>query len=489
MPRIPGPRTPGGPGPVIGAPRPREVSAARVTYGTVQPAPTMPALKSPLVDFGNTLSEIGLSVAEHIVQQERAAAQTKLQLSAVRQLGELENAVDAAGTASQARTIWDEQFPKIIGRLEKEANEVGLPEATGDLMLLGERSKISTRSAIAKRAAQEGADDAAALAAAYEERLAGARSEADFVGLRSELQRSLENTAQNNPLVSPGDADALLADTAQRGAVRRVGTLVDAAAANNDIAGLQGIQQQLSNLAAFTDLPADKRAALSASISDTIRQEEARRRAEAMRAGAIAASDLRIGIERADSPADLNAIIDRTEDLFGVGSLAPDTRASLVVAAERKKADLLEGQFELGNIMGRLALGFGLNSQKEADIAYAAEAQTVEPDQAAAHLVDFTTRAGIAPSQGTNLLARAERMEEPTQLATAAAYLRAVQDRSYAAASRMEVGERVASTMATAKVLGVPMEEAAQLIIDQGPDAAVRKSRREAFDAEFESWT
>lgn len=251
MPRIPGPTPPRGPAPVISLPRQRNVA----------PLPTLPALKSPLVDFGNALSQSGLAVADHLIRQERHALKTKLHLQAIEQLGALENEVDSAGTASQAHAIWEEKFPGIVERLERSAADAGVPEFGDELKVIGARSKLSTLNAISRRSAQEGADDVKALAAAYAQRLAGARTQTDYIGIRAELHGQLQQAAQVNPLVTPGDADALLLATVSDGAKRRATAIVESAVGN--VGALQAARASILDESQHPDLPLDARADLA----------------------------------------------------------------------------------------------------------------------------------------------------------------------------------------------------------------------------------
>lgn len=245
MPRILAPQTPQGPGQVITLPRPRNVGAA----------PT------GLADFGSALGQAGNFVLRHVVEQERAAARTKLEIEAVQQLGGLEAEVDAAGTASEARALWDERFPKVLKGLQKSASDKGVPEFAGDMELLARRSQISTRNALAKRMAREGVDDFNLLLASYQDRLAGARTQADFVGLRGELQRSAVHVAQTNPLVSPAEAERLYRGTLQQGATRRATAIVEGAV--GDVGALQAARASVLDESQHPDLPLEARADLA----------------------------------------------------------------------------------------------------------------------------------------------------------------------------------------------------------------------------------
>lgn len=274
MPKILAPVEPRGPATVISLPRPRYVGAA----------PTgLPAL-------GQAVSQSGNFLLQHLVAQERAAARTKLETEAATRLGELEAAIDAAGTVAEGRAILQAQMPEIVGGLTRSAADAGLPEFADELALLAKRSEMSSSAALAKRVSREGVDDFQLLLQAYQDQMAGARTTADYIGLRGELQRAAVHVAQNNPLVSPAQAEALYRAALQKGAVRRATGMIEGAVGNT--AALRAAQSAVLDPDQFPDLPADARAdlvRLSAQLEDhaTDRAWQQHRRAEMMSAEAL----------------------------------------------------------------------------------------------------------------------------------------------------------------------------------------------------------
>lgn len=469
MPRILAPVEPRGPGEVITLPRPREVGAA----------PT------GLADFGGALSETGNFLLRHAVQQERSAEQTRIATEAESRWGALRGEVESAGTAAEARSAWEKGAPKVRKELERFAQERGLPEAIPDLQLLAANNDAAVQSALVRRSGAEGVDAAKAYAFTKLESYVNASTGAEAQRHKADLHRELTRVAQTNPLFSPGEADALFEATVAEGGRRRLNTQVSRAVASRDIGTLRNLGASIDDL---PDLTADTREAARATIDSSIRQVEAQMRADAHRAGAVAASNLYIGLFNATDPAEIDGILQETETLFAQGMIPPDTRVSLHRNGIAKRETLLEGVVEQADIMARLSSGFGLNSQREADIAYSAEAAQIPPERTFEHLVDFTERSGVPPAQAANMLERAERMDQPDQLALAAKFVGQLQDRAPAAASRLNVGTRVESAAAYVKTLGMTPEEAARLVIDQTPDAPVLKDREERFDAEFEDF-
>lgn len=471
MPRIIAPQDPGAPAQVINLPRPREVSGTPTGLG----------------ELGTAIGNAGQMFLAEAVRQERSAEATRISTEADTRWGQLRSEVEQAGTATEARQLWMAGAPKVKEEVARFAQERGLPEALPGLDALAKANDVEVHNFIGRRTASEGVDAAKVYAATKLENIVNAPTELEAQRHKIDLHRELERVAQTNPLLSPGDADRLFQTVVSDGARRRLNALVDKAVTAGDIGGLGNLQERLAE-GGFPDLPEDLRAGAANSIAKSIEQVQAQHEADARKAGARAASDLFIGIFDATNPAQLEEIRQETDRLFYAGAIGADTRVSLHRNAVSKRNGLMEGINELADIAGRYRAGFGLNDQKEVTKLFEAMAQDVPPEQHAALMAEVTINAGIPPKQGTDLLKRAETMDQPEQLAVAASYLGAIQDRAPAAASRMTVGPRVESTLAYAEVLGITEGDAAALIIDQAPDQQVIQRRSDQFDKTFEDW-
>src|SRR5690606_32699801 len=81
--------------------------------------------------------------------------------------------------------------------------------------------------------------------------------------------------------------------------------------------------------------------------------------------------------------------------------------------------------------------------------------------------IEFVTATGYATPETASVIKSAELTEDPTHLASAARWVNTLRDGAPAASAKVTVGESVETTIALADALGVPIEEAAQLTINQ----------------------
>jgi hypothetical protein len=277
MPRIPPARSAGRPGAVVTMPRAREVSPLATPPANIRPAPTMSLEAAGLVgrslqQFGQVISgSIGVEVLNHIVRQEIETEGLRVHAEAEQRWGELRAQVDGAGTAADARRLWERQAPVVKAGLDKFASDRGLPQARPKLGLIASQIEADVRSSLGKRAAGEGVDAIQSYAEAKLEAMVNAPSEVEARRHRVELHRALEAAAVTNPLITAGDADQLFNRAVQDAAHRRV-TIATARASNNPAALRQLSADLQSGL--FEDLPADAREVAAARAIDAAERSE-----------------------------------------------------------------------------------------------------------------------------------------------------------------------------------------------------------------------
>src|SRR5690606_22505346 len=109
---------------------------------------------------------------------------------------------------------------------------------------------------------------------------------------------------------SPGDADVLFQATMAEAGRRRLNARISAAVASRDLGTLRQLAEVVDG---FPDLPSDLREAACATIVSSIEQVEAHLRAEAHRRGAVAASNLFVGIFNATDPAEIDSILQEAD--------------------------------------------------------------------------------------------------------------------------------------------------------------------------------
>lgn len=166
-----------------------------------------------------------------------------------------------------------------------------------------------------------------------------------------------------------------------------------------------------------------------------------------------------------------------------------ERRARAAEKAQRARAEQEAVQVDQQVTLDKLGTGFGLDDQKEADLAWRALVEQTsggDPERAQEfatpeNITTFAAAAGFVPSGIDHVLASAERVQNP-QLLADAARMQAALDTG-APGVRTKAGDRVEMTLQLAQLAGTDLQDAASQVINNLPDPKMRDVRREEFNA------
>ncbi|MGI9499706.1 MAG: hypothetical protein ACR2P3_06690 [Geminicoccaceae bacterium] len=166
-----------------------------------------------------------------------------------------------------------------------------------------------------------------------------------------------------------------------------------------------------------------------------------------------------------------------------------DRRKREAEAAQKAQAKLLEEQQEQQAAVSKVASGFGVDDQKEADKAWQAimqEASGGDPERAQEfttpeNITKFAAAAGFVPSGIDHVLASAERVQSPQLLADAARLQGTIA--TGAPGVKTKGGDRIEMTLQLAQLAGVELQDAATQVINNLPDPKTREIRQAEFNA------
>ena len=203
-------------------------------------------------------------------------------------------------------------------------------------------------------------------------------------------------------------------------------------------------------------------------------------------ATAAAVADIDIAVTDATTTGELDSIRTQIESDPGLWQGREERRASLIQELENKRKALIADGRDTVVALQHLASGTGVDSQKEANLAWRALAKQLPtdapPEQVAAFTASFAKRSGWLPDDQKRIIENAERVENADQLSAAAQMAARISD--VAPGVDTGAGDRNTLTQAFHDV-GLEWGEAAQLVISKAPDAATSKARGDEFDDEY----
>lgn len=165
----------------------------------------------------------------------------------------------------------------------------------------------------------------------------------------------------------------------------------------------------------------------------------------------------------------------------------PGARATLIRQIESKRQGLIKAQQDVGTALLEVESGLGNTSQKRADLAFSAYMNSVGDDLSAQDRLragaEFASKSGFLPSEFKNVVESAERRPEPELLATAASIHQAAKSANPNVDTG--AGDRVKAAAVMSETFGMSVEDAAALTVENLPDNAELKARREQFDEQF----
>ena len=169
---------------------------------------------------------------------------------------------------------------------------------------------------------------------------------------------------------------------------------------------------------------------------------------------------------------------------------------SLKVSMASRRAVIIENERELNVALAHYTTGTGLDSQKEADLVWAStnarRPANMPLDQRLKTVALFAQETGWVPTQFKRLVENAERVTNPTILASAAQIYDAVRQSGASPAVNTGVDKehsRVVLTSALAAATGMGYDDAAQYVSDNLPDTATLAARREKFKTDFKDFS
>lgn len=140
-------------------------------------------------------------------------------------------------------------------------------------------------------------------------------------------------------------------------------------------------------------------------------------------------AELQLTISRSSDPAEIAAAQAELDKATRIGTFAdrPESRVQLQQAIDSRRGKIVEAQTKVDDIVGRFTAGIGLNTEKEADTAWAwyVEAHVPEedrgdPNKLGMHLANFTASSGVMPGAVKDFITRAGRQTDPVLLGNAA---------------------------------------------------------------------
>lgn len=435
--------------------------------------------RAPRVSSGAAVADLAATVGNLVEQGDRgrdAIRSVKAEGAYKRAIAKKLDDLDplAKDYEKNAREIVDTELESTLDSADM-ATDAGRQDLSLRLQLLAEGTYTA---ALSQRRVKLEEDAIETWTEARDEALAAIRNDPDFANTYVDAFRAQAERLNEN--ISPERIDSMaehfgdLAIEAQVEGLAEAGRFKDArkVAAENE-----------------KELSPDKARTLKARI----REIETRKRNEAKAATAEEVADLSISIIDANNVSQLSAIRDRIEQRNDEGLFEgrEGTRASLIGALESKRAALRRESEDLSIAWTKYQSG-GVDTPKEADAAYtvfrAREGENADPNEVLERAAEFTKQATIAPSVWKNVVKRAEKSDNPEQLAVAARFYDAVRRRD--PDERVDVGtdpqaSRVRMVSTYAEHYGVSIEDAASFIVASTPDPATRKERSASFGEQF----
>lgn len=458
------------PAPIVGSNRGGNARGALVDFS--KRAPRGGAL-SGIADIAQSVGQI----VENNNRGRDAIQSVKAEGAYKRTIAEKLDGLDplAPDYEQRAREIVDTELQSTMDGAEM-STDAGRQDLSVRLQRLAEgtyNNALTFRRTELEKAAVETWEDAS------NEALAAIRQDPDFANVYTDVFRAQAKRLNEN--ISPERLDQMaegfgdLAVEAQVEGLAEAGRFDDArkVAAENE-----------------KSMAPDK----ARTIKARIREIETRKRNEAKAATAEEVADLSISIIDAENVGQLSAVRDRIErrNEEGLFEGREGTRASLIGALESKRAALRKAGEDTAVAWTKYQAGGGVDTQKEADAAYALfrarEGENADPATVLDRAAEFTRQAAMVPSAWKNVVKRAERSDNPEQLAVAAQFYDSVRRRD--PDERIDVGadpqaSRVRMVSTYAEHYGVSHRDAAAFVVASTPDAATRKERSTAFGEQF----
>lgn len=201
-----------------------------------------------------------------------------------------------------------------------------------------------------------------------------------------------------------------------------------------------------------------------------------RLKAKAIEAANFEIADLELAIHRgAASQEQIDAARKR-----GLFDKQPHRYVTLSLASDRVAKGIAEAEAVATSIRTRLASGYGLNSQKEADIGFAERAKFLDPnnsEQFSASVAQYAVDSGWLISPFKQKVINAERRPDADNLAEAAQIHASIKER--APWVDTGAGDNVALVTSLVADAGLDWDDAATQVVERLPDASTLKERTE----------
>lgn len=259
---------------------------------------------------------------------------------------------------------------------------------------------------------------------------------------------------------------------------------------------------QIEGIALSGDIAAAERQAEAASdqmtqdefhnVKRRIREIENQNRQDFLRDTVTSVADLEIGIVGTiETGGDLDVAEAQVEDFQENGMFEgrQEARVRLIKMISNARRARITGQRDTTEALERFNSGLGLDTKRQAELAWDAMAATISPDTSPQDVLEFASQfavtSGWVPPAITQQFTNAERTENPELLAAAALQFDTIRQRARDAQGLSEAGDRTLLTSAMQEFLGTTYEQAASMVQQNLPTSEQLTQRRAQFQEEI----
>ena len=233
-------------------------------------------------------------------------------------------------------------------------------------------------------------------------------------------------------------------------------------------------------------------------LKGLVREIEGDQQRTAVASTNVLTAQYRIEIGDANTVAGLDEIRRKVErqSAAGLFNNQEGTYASIIGSIQARRSSIISETHALNTAVTNFDNGTLDGTQKQTDLAWGAYRSVLPPNAPVAaqvaHMQQFVTRAGHVPSSVHDLIANAELVNNPDQLATAAEFwdgLMAAGVPPSVNTGAAKENSRVIATSTFVELAKMSYADAARLVTDAMPDNATLSARREQFKKDFDAET
>lgn len=229
-----------------------------------------------------------------------------------------------------------------------------------------------------------------------------------------------------------------------------------------------------------------------------VREAETRQKQDYLASTAAQAADLEVKIIDAKTNADFTRLRGEVEALDTAGFFKgrEEKKVSMIRQIEHQREIVARREQYVAVRLDQFDRGMGSNNQQDADLVWEQVAERhraknpqASTDQWVAWAGQYAAQSGWVPSQYRNVMANAERTDNPALVESAAR----LYDKFRTAAPEADLGlrdsgSRVRLVSASAELLGITYGDAAAMVLQRVPDQATLAARQKQFDKDFKDF-